>query len=170
MLRDFPALTTRPSQSLAALNDARQRLALPLLDEPGSIERRAVYVLFAAVSDLVAATSHCVRLPSCRVRQIFSDVPDTMLQIVVVARASKWMQFLQLLCAELSQPAILALDSGPAKSALVRWEDSSITPKLHADNARIHASSGRGGSAGEPVVIEQRNSRGRAELFQTVFW
>jgi hypothetical protein len=70
--------------------------------------------------------------------------------------------------------SVFALDPGPTKSALVRWNGRAVTLELHAPNEEIAAILHELAITGrDPLVIEQVASYGMpvgAEVFETCVW
>jgi hypothetical protein len=68
---------------------------------------------------------------------------------------------------------LLALDPGPVKTALVRWDGRAVTLKTYAENDAVLAQLRERSARGEPLAIEQVASYGMpvgVEVFETVYW
>jgi hypothetical protein len=78
---------------------------------------------------------------------------------------------------EVSRPlhasTILAIDPGPERSALVRWDGAALSLSEFADNSEILTLLRARAGDGELLAIEQIVSYGMpvgAEVFETVYW
>jgi len=68
---------------------------------------------------------------------------------------------------------VVAIDPGPERSALLRWDGSTINVKHYANNAAVLSFLRDQSISGEPLVTEQIACYGMAvgaEVFEIAFW